>query len=95
MPDHLRPITGTPARLLRAGGGIVLGQLLGDVLMGGIELVQAVAQRPPRRHCCRSCGGFFDIDSDAPRDCHGGSSCPFDEPDNWETYEPDYRETDE
>ena len=43
----------------------------------------------PRRHSCVSCGGSFTSTSDAPRSCHGGSSCPLDEPDNWETYEPD------
>ncbi|GGR00117.1 hypothetical protein [Deinococcus ruber] len=42
------------------------------------------------RHTCRSCWGTFTRDDrDGPRECHGGSSCPFDEPDNWETYEPD------
>lgn len=41
----------------------------------------------PRRHTCVSCGGSFTLDR-APSACHGGSSCPFDEPDNWETYEP-------
>jgi hypothetical protein len=46
-------------------------------------------KQEPRRHSCVSCGGSFTSTSDAPSACHGGSSCPFDEPDNWETYEPD------
>ena len=44
---------------------------------------------PERRHTCVSCGGGFTTNSPSPHACHGGSSCPFDEPDNWETYEPD------
>ena len=44
---------------------------------------------PERRHTCRSCWGSFTTTSPSPNACHGGSSCPFDEPDNWETYEPD------
>ena len=50
---------------------------------------RSTEKQEPRRHSCNSCGGSFTSTSDAARDCHGGSSCPFDEPDNWETYEQD------
>lgn len=53
------------------------------------------ATTPPPQQCphvCVSCGGSFTPASPEPVLCHGGSSCPFDEPDNWKTYEPDPRE---
>ncbi|GGR16356.1 hypothetical protein [Deinococcus ruber] len=45
-----------------------------------------------QRHTCVSCGGRFTSASPAPNACHGSSSCPFDEPDNWETYESDQQD---
>ncbi|AWN22187.1 hypothetical protein DKM44_02180 [Deinococcus irradiatisoli] len=49
-------------------------------------------QQPAERtHICMSCYGTFTV-SRAAHACHGGSACPFDEPDNWESYEPDDRE---
>ncbi|GAA3995368.1 hypothetical protein GCM10022631_01990 [Deinococcus rubellus] len=41
-----------------------------------------------RTHTCMSCFGTFTSSRPAYA-CHGGSACPFDEPDNWESYEPD------
>lgn len=41
-----------------------------------------------RTHTCISCFGTF-TSARAAHACHGGSACPFDEPDMWEHYEPD------
>ena len=46
-------------------------------------------RQPARAHACLSCGGRFTNASPPPNTCHGGGSCPFDEPDMWESYEPD------